>query len=70
MYVRELGGLPRPKGGRGSRAGRFNWIREWGQLKSSSVGPESPSSSVRLTFHGQHSRFDNYAGPAFDIDDE
>ncbi|AYF14018.1 TPA: replicative DNA helicase [Vibrio parahaemolyticus] len=29
-----------------------------------------PIGSVRLTFQGQHSRFDNYAGPAFDIDDE
>ncbi|WP_213864476.1 replicative DNA helicase, partial [Vibrio crassostreae] len=25
-----------------------------------------PIGSVRLTFQGQHSRFDNYAGPAFD----
>jgi replicative DNA helicase len=25
-----------------------------------------PIGSVRLVFHGQHSRFDNYAGPAFD----
>lgn len=29
-----------------------------------------PIGSVRLTFQGQHSRFDNYAGPAFDVDDE
>ncbi|RXQ00328.1 replicative DNA helicase [Vibrio parahaemolyticus] len=29
-----------------------------------------PIGSGRLTFQGQHSRFDNYAGPAFDIDDE
>ncbi|EDP57939.1 replicative DNA helicase [Vibrio sp. AND4] len=29
-----------------------------------------PIGSVRLTFQGQHSRFDNYAGPGFDIDDE
>ena len=29
-----------------------------------------PIGSVRLTFQGQHSRFDNYAGPEFDIDDE
>ncbi len=29
-----------------------------------------PIGSVRLTFQGQHSRFDNYADPAFDIDDE
>ncbi|WP_194439604.1 replicative DNA helicase [Vibrio fluminensis] len=29
-----------------------------------------PIGSVRLTFQGQYSRFDNYAGPAFDMDDE
>ncbi|MCW8335991.1 replicative DNA helicase [Vibrio paucivorans] len=29
-----------------------------------------PIGSVRLTFQGQWSRFDNYAGPAFDMDDE
>ncbi|GAM69797.1 replicative DNA helicase [Vibrio sp. JCM 19236] len=29
-----------------------------------------PIGSVRLTFQGQFSRFDNYAGPAFDYDDE
>ncbi|OBT16375.1 replicative DNA helicase [Vibrio sp. UCD-FRSSP16_10] len=29
-----------------------------------------PIGSVRLTFQGQYSRFDNYAGPAFDYDDE
>jgi len=29
-----------------------------------------PIGSVRLTFQGQYSRFDNYAGPAFDFDDE
>ncbi|PMH42361.1 replicative DNA helicase [Vibrio sp. 10N.286.49.B3] len=29
-----------------------------------------PIGSVRLVFQGQHSRFDNYAGPAFDLDDE
>ncbi|CAM3627735.1 Replicative DNA helicase [Vibrio aerogenes CECT 7868] len=29
-----------------------------------------PIGSVRLTFQGHFSRFDNYAGPAFDIDDE
>lgn len=29
-----------------------------------------PIGSVRLTFQGQFSRFDNYAGPAFDMDDE
>ncbi|MGX9419508.1 replicative DNA helicase [Vibrio sp. RC27] len=28
-----------------------------------------PIGSVRLTFQGQHSRFDNYAGPAFDDDE-
>lgn len=28
-----------------------------------------PIGSVRLTFQGQYSRFDNYAGPAFDSDD-
>ncbi|MGF1911199.1 replicative DNA helicase [Vibrio kasasachensis] len=29
-----------------------------------------PIGSVRLTFQGQYSRFDNYGGPAFDMDDE
>ena len=29
-----------------------------------------PIGSVRLTFQGQWSRFDDYAGPAFDYDDE
>ena len=29
-----------------------------------------PIGSVRLTFQGQWSRFDNYAGPSFDMDDE
>ncbi|MFV0449835.1 MAG: replicative DNA helicase [Vibrio sp.] len=29
-----------------------------------------PIGSVRLTFQGQFSRFDNYAGPAFDFDNE
>jgi replicative DNA helicase len=29
-----------------------------------------PIGSVRLTFQGQYSRFDNYAGPAFDFDNE
>lgn len=29
-----------------------------------------PIGSVRLTFQGQFSRFDNYSGPAFDMDDE
>ena len=29
-----------------------------------------PIGSVRLTFQGHFSRFDNYAGPAFDIDNE
>ncbi len=29
-----------------------------------------PIGSVRLTFQGQFSRFDDYAGPAFDYDDE
>ena len=28
-----------------------------------------PIGSVRLTFQGQYSRFDNYAGPAFDDDE-
>ncbi|WP_162047505.1 replicative DNA helicase [Vibrio taketomensis] len=29
-----------------------------------------PIGRVRLTFQGQHSRFDNYTGTAFDMDDE
>ena len=29
-----------------------------------------PIGSVRLTFQGQYSRFDNYAGPSFDMDNE
>ncbi|MDN3608333.1 replicative DNA helicase [Vibrio ostreicida] len=29
-----------------------------------------PIGSVRLTFQGQWSRFDNYAGPSFDVDEE